>query len=140
MIQFRKSAAKYVSGNVATMHQMKGFVQSVGLVFGWYDNFDLLVSTPNGRCETHAMASHPDTIMTTLIYMQQSLVDMGMTSIHLSIDMQLYRVTKQVCWYHPEQFHNVFVHPGGMHIIQIFIGCIAKLLDWKYMWLLLMEV
>ncbi len=42
--------------------------------------------------------------------------------------MQLYAVTKQVCWHHPEQFHNVFVHPGGMHIIQSFIGCIAKLM------------
>ena len=27
-----------------------------------------------------------------------------------------------------ERFHNVFVHPGGMHIIQSFIGCIAKLM------------
>ena len=75
-----------------------------------------------------APPSHPDTIITTLVYMQRSLVDMGMTSIHLSIDMQLYIVTKQVCWYHPEWFHNVFVHPGGMHIIQSFIGCIAKLM------------
>ena len=259
VIRFRKSAAKYVSDNVATLHQMMGFTQTAGLVFGWYDNFDLLVSTPNGRRETHAMAtefqmhpagiiesgsaqsgistltiprltsklaksvgcnraipllhytgpkkvvppatsirkttgisyteacarqisleaaqekdaqwlnslsqgqdamewngfnnqltrsqgilkpaslymfgplidappSHPDTIITTLVYMQRSLVDMGMTSIHLSIDMQLYIVTKQVCWYHPERFHNVFVHPGGMHIIQSFIGCIAKLM------------
>ena len=24
--------------------------------FGWFDNFDLLVSTPNGRRETHVMA------------------------------------------------------------------------------------
>ncbi len=36
---------------------MMGFTQKVGLVFGWYDNFDLLVSTPNGRRETHAMAT-----------------------------------------------------------------------------------
>ena len=26
------------------------------------------------------------------------------------------------------QFKNVVVHPGGMHVIQSFIGCIAKLM------------
>ena len=42
-----------------------------------------------------APPSHPDTILTTLTYMQRSLVDMGMTYIHLIIDMQLFVVTKQ---------------------------------------------
>ena len=63
VLRFRKSAAKYVSDNTATLHQMMGFTRGAGLIFGWYDNFDLLVSTPNGRRETHAMAtqfqSHP---------------------------------------------------------------------------------
>lgn len=75
-----------------------------------------------------APPSHPDTILTTLTYMQRSLVDMGMTYVHLSIDMQLFVVTKQVCWYQSSQFHNVIAHPGGMHIIQSFIGCITKLM------------
>ena len=57
MIWFHKLAAKYVSNNVATLHQMTGFTQTVGLVFGWYDNFDVLVSTPNGRRESHALAT-----------------------------------------------------------------------------------
>ncbi len=43
-----------------------------------------------------APPSHPDTILTTLSYMQRSLVDMGMTYVHLSVDMQLFVVTKQV--------------------------------------------
>ena len=46
-----------------------GLSRTVGLIFGWYDNFDLLVSTPNGRCETHAMAAefqmHPAGIIET---------------------------------------------------------------------------
>ena len=71
---------------------------------------------------------HPDTILTTLQYMQGALVDMGVTYIHLSMDMQLFEVTKQVCWHDPVQFHNVITHPGGMHIIQSFLGCIAKLM------------
>ena len=77
----------------------------------------------------HLLTLIPSSLLTTLTYMQQSLVDMGMTHVHLSIDMQLFAVTKQVCWYQPVQFHNVIVHPGGMHIIQSFIGCISKLMS-----------
>ena len=57
VLRFRKSSAKYVGNNAATLHQMMGFTLTVGLTFGWNDNFDLLVSTPNGRRETHAMAT-----------------------------------------------------------------------------------
>ena len=59
--------------------------------------------------------SHPDTILTTLTYMQRSLTDMGMKYVHLSMDMQLFAVTKQVYWNQPNQFQNVIAHPGGMH-------------------------
>ena len=256
VLRFHKSAAKYVSDNAATLHQMMGLSRSVRLIFCWYDNFDLLLSTPNGCRETHAMAtefqmhpagiietgsaqlgaliiprltakqsktvgnaraillmhytgpkkvthpavtrqniglsfaevcarrnsletaqekdtqwlnslrqgqdamewngfnnqlsrslgilkpgciymfgrlidappSHPDTILTTLTYLQSSLVDMGMKYVHVCIDMQLFVVTKQVCWYQPNQFHNIIAHPGGMHIIQSFVSCIAKLM------------
>ena len=76
-----------------------------------------------------ALPSHPDAILTTLTYMQRSFTDMGMKYVHLSMDMQLYTVTKQVCWNQPNQFQNVIAHPGGMHIIiQSFIGCIGKLM------------
>ena len=60
--------------------------------------------------------------------MQGALADMGMTYIHLSMDMQLFEVTKQVSWHDSAQFRNVITHPGGMHIIQSFLSCIAKLM------------
>ena len=66
-----------------------------------------------------APPSHPDTILTTLTYMQRSLTDMGMKYVHLSMDMQLFAVTKQVCWNQPNQFQNMITHPGGMHIIDV---------------------
>ena len=75
-----------------------------------------------------APPSHPDTIITTLTYLQRSLEDMGMTHVHISIDIQLFDVTKKVCWYQPVKFQNIIVYPGGMHVIQFFIGCIAKLM------------
>ncbi len=36
-----------------------------------------------------APPAHPDTVLTTLTYMQKSLLDMGMSYAHVSIDMQL---------------------------------------------------
>ena len=65
----RKSAAKYVCNNASTLHQTMGLTPNIGLIFGRCDNFDLLVSTPNGRRETHAMATefqmHPAGIIET---------------------------------------------------------------------------
>ena len=42
-----------------------------------------------------APPSHPDIILTTLTYMQKSLLDMGMIHIHLSMDMQPFEVTNK---------------------------------------------
>ena len=42
-----------------------------------------------------APPSHPHTILTTLTYMQMSLLDMGMIHIHLSMDMQPFKVTNK---------------------------------------------
>ena len=42
--------------------------------------------------------------------------------------MQLFEVTKQVCWHDPVQFRDVITYPGGMHIMQLFLSCIAKLM------------
>ncbi|KAH3748409.1 hypothetical protein DPMN_182854 [Dreissena polymorpha] len=57
ILNFRKSAAKYVSENKATLHHMMGLNRRIEPGFGWFDNFDLAISFPNGRRETHAMAT-----------------------------------------------------------------------------------
>ena len=56
VMRFRKSAAKYISGNRGKVHEVIGLMRRVSPICGWFDNFDLLVCTPNGRRETHAMA------------------------------------------------------------------------------------
>ena len=66
--------------------------------------------------------AHNDTVLSTLIYMQNSLKDMGMKFVHILIDMQLFSIAKQICWNQKEKFQSVVLHPGGMHIIQSFIG------------------
>ena len=67
VMRFRKSAAKHISVNGGKVHEAIGLMRRVGTIFGWFDNFDLLVFTPNGRRETHAVAieyqQHPSGVL-----------------------------------------------------------------------------
>ena len=71
VIRFRKSAAKFVgdSDRNNILHQAMGLSWRVWPIFGLFDNLDLLVSTPNGRRDTHVMAQefeqHPSCILET---------------------------------------------------------------------------
>ena len=46
----------YISGNGSKVHKAIDLMRGVGPIFGWFDNFDLLVCTPNVRRLSHAMA------------------------------------------------------------------------------------
>ena len=71
LVRLRKSAAKFVgdSDRSSILHQAMGLSRRVGPIFGWFDNLDLLVSTPNGRRDAHVMAQefqqHPSGILET---------------------------------------------------------------------------
>ncbi len=75
-----------------------------------------------------APPSHPDTVLTSLLYMKKSLAELGMTYANLSIDMQLYMVAQQIKWWEPARFNEVILRPGAMHIIMSFLGCIGMLM------------
>ena len=96
---------------------------------GYWNKFSLVAQAATLHPDTIAPPSHPDTIVTTLTHMHRSLLDVGMAYVHLSVYMQLFVMTKQVCWHQQLHFQNVIVHPGGIHIIQLCIGCIAKLMN-----------
>ena len=51
-----------------------------------------------------------------------------MSSVHISLGMQLYMVAVQVKWSDPERWRAVIAHPGGMHKVMSFIGCIGNLM------------
>lgn len=72
--------------------------------------------------------SHPDTVLTSLIYMKKSLAEQGMAYANLSIDMQLYMVAQQIKWWESERFRDVILRPGAMHIIMSFLRCIGTLM------------
>ena len=56
VLRFRKSAGKFARDNADMLHQLLGLTSRTGIIFGWFDNLDLFLSTPNGRRETHVMA------------------------------------------------------------------------------------
>ena len=71
--------------------------------------------------------SHPDTVLTSMCYMQKSMRNLGMKYTHLSPDMQLFIVASQIKWNNMEQFKDVILRPGVMHIIMSACGAIGKL-------------
>ena len=75
-----------------------------------------------------AKASHPDTALISLDYLQKLLTDMGMIYVHISVDLQLYIVACQIKWHDVHRFKNVILRPGIMHTVQSFCGCIGKLM------------
>lgn len=55
-LRFRKSAAHLLGDNSQVLHQFMGLSRTVGVIFAWFDNFDLQVFTPNGRRSTHVLS------------------------------------------------------------------------------------
>ena len=76
----------------------------------------------------NAPPDHSDTVLTSMMYMMQSLTDLGMTYIHLCPDMQLYIEAMQIKWNEPQAFDKLILRPGVMHIVQNVCGCIGQLM------------
>ena len=81
--------------------------------------FDPLIDAP---------PSHLDTIVTTLDYYKNYLQSLGMDTVHITLDIQPYMVAIQVKLSDPEKWATLVIHPGGMHCLMSFIGCIGKLM------------
>lgn len=71
--------------------------------------------------------SHPDTILTTLLFLEESLQTRPF--VHFSADIQLYRVIQQIKWSNPSRLQHLIVRPGGMHILMSFVGCVGTLMN-----------
>lgn len=72
--------------------------------------------------------AHPDTVLTTLVYLERALNTFGMQYIHLTVDLQLYETACLVQWNNPQRWTNLIVHPGMMHTLMSFLGCIGTLM------------
>ena len=74
-----------------------------------------------------APPAHPDTVLTTLIYLENTLNTFGMQYAHLSVDLQLYQIPCLVQWSDPCRWTSLVLHPGMMPTLMSFIGCIGTL-------------
>ena len=76
-----------------------------------------------------APPSHPDTVLTTLSYLERTLTELGMKPSNLSADMQLYILATLIKWAsHGNRFKSVILRPGGMHTLMSFNGYIGNLM------------
>ena len=72
--------------------------------------------------------AHPDTVMTMLVYRQRTLNAFGMQYTHVSVDLQLYQTACLVQWNDPQRWTGLILHPGMMHTLMSFLGCIGTLM------------
>ena len=75
-----------------------------------------------------APPAHPDTVMTTLVYLEKTSKTFGMQYAHISVDLQLYQVSCLVQWSDPYRWKSLVLHPGIMHSLMSFLGCIGTLM------------
>ena len=75
-----------------------------------------------------APPAHPDTVMTTLAYMEKTSKTFGMQYAHISIDLQLYQISCLVQWSDPFRWNSLVLHLGIMHTLKSFLGCIETLM------------
>ena len=66
--------------------------------------------------------------MTTLIYLEKTLKTFGMQYAHISVDLQLYQISCLVQWSDPYRWKSLVLHPGIMHTLMSFLGCIGTLM------------
>ena len=72
--------------------------------------------------------SHPDTVLTTLLYCESVLTKAGMDYIILCADMQLFKVATHIKWADPLRWQKLIMIPGDMHLLMSFLGCIGTLM------------
>ena len=71
---------------------------------------------------------HPDTVLSTMAYLDTSLKQLGMSQSHITFDMQLYVVACLIKWSDPKRWSSVILRPGMMPTLMSFIGSIGKLM------------
>ena len=75
-----------------------------------------------------APPAHPDTVMTTLVYLKKTSKTFGLQYAHISVDLQLYQISCLVQWSDPYRWKSLVLHPGIMHMLMSFLGCIGTLM------------
>ena len=76
---------------------------------------------------TDSSPAHSDSVITTLVNLERALNSFGMQYTNITVDLQLYHTACLVQWNDPLRWTNVILHPGMMHTLMSFLGCIGAL-------------
>lgn len=69
--------------------------------------------------------THPETILTSLEYINKPVQSYNQPHVYITADLQLFKIILQIKWNEPLRWKELIVFPGGMHLLQSFIGCIG---------------
>ena len=61
-------------------------------------------------------------------YLERTLNTFGMQYTHLSVDLQLYQIACLVQCNDHQRWINLILHPGMMHTLMSFLGCVGTLM------------
>ena len=75
-----------------------------------------------------ASPSHPDTILTSMLYLEEFFKSHGKKYLNLVADLQIFKVIMQIKWSDTIWWKNLVVRPGGMHTLMSFLGCVDTLM------------
>lgn len=73
--------------------------------------------------------SNPDTMMTALQEAKRLTNERGQKSAVFTCDQQLYKVAVEVTWAYSNEFSDVIVRLGGMHMLMSFVGAVGTLMQ-----------
>ena len=73
--------------------------------------------------------SDPDRMMTALTEAKRLTKERGQNKVVFTCDQQLYKIAVDIKWAYPEQFSDVTLRLGGMHMLMSFVGAIGSLMD-----------
>ena len=68
-------------------------------------------------------------VLSTLSFIERFIDQHGTTYMHISADLQIYRIILQVKWSNPRHWENIVIMPRGMHTLMSFVGCIGTLME-----------
>lgn len=73
--------------------------------------------------------SDPDTMMTALHEAKRLTEERAQKYAIFTSDQQLYKVAVDVKWAYPNEFADVIIRLGGMHMLMSFVGAVGTLME-----------
>ncbi len=75
-----------------------------------------------------ATPSHPDTVLTSIIFIEDFIKSYCQKYLYEVADLQLYKIILQIKWSDQARWSHLIVCPGRIYTLMSFLGCICVLM------------